>query len=163
MPTISAVFPSWAKDCGNSMKFVAKYFDELTTAELYEILKSRAEVFFLEQKIFCLDMDDVDYKSRHCFIEDGGRVIAYLRAYFKDGDDTAVHMGRVLTLNHGMGHGARLMQESIADIKESMKCERICLDSQKHAIGFYEKLGFCVVSDEFLEEGVVHVCMELVL
>lgn len=143
------------------MNFTAKYFDELTTAELYEILKSRAEVFFLEQKIFCLDMDNVDYRSRHCFIEDGGRVIAYLRAYYGEDDDTAVHMGRVLTLDHGMGFGARLMRESIADIKKNMKCERICLDSQKHAIGFYEKLGFCVVSDEFLEEGVVHVCMEL--
>lgn len=32
---------------------------------------------------------------------------------------------------------------------------------QKHAIGFYEKFGFRIVSDEFLEEGIIHVTMEL--
>ena len=31
------------------MKFVSKYFDELTTSELYEILKARAEIFVVEQ------------------------------------------------------------------------------------------------------------------
>lgn len=142
------------------MKFTAKFFDELTTTELYEILKSRAEIFFLEQKIFCLDMDDVDYRSRHCFMMNDDRVIAYLRAFYND-DNSVVQIGRVLTLVHGKGFGIELMNRSIADIKENMKCRKICLDSQKHAIGFYEKLGFSVISDEFLEEGVLHVSMEL--
>lgn len=31
------------------MKFVSKYFDELTTSELYETLKARAEIFVVEQ------------------------------------------------------------------------------------------------------------------
>jgi ElaA protein len=30
-------------------------------------------------------------------------------------------------------------------------------------VGFYEKFGFKVVSDEFTEEGVLHVKMELEL
>ena len=38
--------------------------------------------------------------------------------------------------------------------------EKINLHAQKRAMGFYEKLGFITVSDEFLEEGVVHVSME---
>ena len=46
------------------MEFLAKRFDELTTRELYEILKSRAEVFMLGQGIICQDIDDVDYESR---------------------------------------------------------------------------------------------------
>lgn len=32
------------------MDFVAKYFQELTTVELYEILKARAQVFVVEQR-----------------------------------------------------------------------------------------------------------------
>ena len=55
------------------------------------------------------------------------------------------------------------MEQSIKAIKEKMKCRKISMDAQKHAIGFYEKLGFIVVSDEFLEEGIVHVIMELEL
>ena len=35
------------------------------------------------------------------------------------------------------------------------------MHSQKHAAGFYEKFGFKITSDEFLEEGIVHVMMEM--
>ena len=34
------------------------------------------------------------------------------------------------------------------------------MDAQAYAVGFYEKFGFKVVSDEFLEEGIMHVKME---
>lgn len=143
------------------MEFRAKYFEELSLAQLYEILKSRMEVFMLEQRIFCLDMDNVDYRSRHCFLEDGGRVVGYLRAFYQADDPGIVHMGRVLTLHHGKGLGRALMERSLADIRENMPGRIIRLDSQKHAVGFYEKFGFRAVSGEFLEEGIPHVTMEL--
>ena len=143
------------------MTFIAKNFNELSTTELYEILKARAEIFILERKMCCLDLDGVDYISRHFFIENDGRVIAYLRAFY-DGDNTdIVQIGRVLSIEHGVGLGAEIMTKAIEDIKKIMKCKAICLDSQKHAVGFYEKLGFKAVSGEFLEEGVVHIEMEL--
>ena len=145
------------------MDFRAKYFEELKTSQLYEILKSRMEVFMLEQRIFCLDMDDVDYRSRHCFLEDGGRVVGYLREFYQADDPDALHLGRVLTLHHGKGLGRALMEQSLADIRRTMPCRVIRLDSQTHAVGFYEKFGFSVVSDEFLEEGIPHVVMELKL
>ena len=31
------------------MKLVSRFFDELTTAELYEILRTRSEIFVVEQ------------------------------------------------------------------------------------------------------------------
>ena len=142
------------------MQFKAKHFSELTAAELYEILKSRSEIFLLEQNIICQDMDDVDYDSLHCFLQEGRRVTAYLRAYYKEGDCSVVKLGRVLSLTHGIGLGTRLMQESIGYIKANMPCRKISINAQCHAIGFYERLGFRVVSDEFLEEGVPHVVMD---
>ena len=143
------------------MKLIVKEFNELTTTELYEILKSRTEIFILEQKIICQDLDDVDYKSLHVFIKENNRVAAYLRAFYKDNGKNTVKIGRVLTLKHGKGLGKKLLEESIPEIKKRMKCEKICMNAQKYAVGFYEKFGFKVTSDEFLEEGVVHVEMEL--
>ncbi len=145
------------------MNFRSKSFDELNTKELYEILKSRAEIFILEQNIHCQDMDNLDYDSLHCFFVEENRVTAYLRAFYIDSENNTVKIGRVLTLKHGSGIGRDLMEQSIKAIKEKMKCRKISMDAQKHAIGFYEKLGFIVVSDEFLEEGIVHVIMELEL
>lgn len=136
-------------------------FGELTTTELYEIIRSRSSVFLLEQGIICQDLDRVDYDSLHCFIEQDGEVVAYLRAFRKENSTDTVKIGRVLSLTHGIGLGTRIMTESVPKIKEAFNCKRITLNAQKHAQGFYERLGYSVVSGEFLEEGVVHVKMEL--
>ena len=143
------------------MNFTVKSFDELKTAELYEILKSRAEVFLLEQNIVCQDMDDIDYESHHFFIKEGERIIAYLRAYYTDRENKIIKIGRVLTLSHGNGMGRILMDNTINEIKNRFDCEKVIVNAQKQAEGFYKKCGFKTVSDEFLEEGIPHVKMEL--
>ncbi len=140
------------------MEFYAKTFDELTASEIYEILKARMEVFLLEQHIVCLDLDGVDYDSLHVFFEENGRVEAYFRA-FKTGD--AVKIGRVLTREHGKGLGRLLMEKGLDEVNRHFGCNKIILHSQKRAEGFYKKLGFETVSDEYLEEGVVHITMQL--
>lgn len=137
----------------------AKTFEELTARELYEILKARAAVFVVEQSIVYQDMDDLDYESLHVFREDGGQVTAYLRAFRTEPD--AVRVGRVLTISHGKGHGKELLEYGLQEIRRHFSPKVIALDSQCHAIGFYEKLGFRVCSEEFLEEGIPHVKMEL--
>lgn len=143
------------------MEFVAKTFDELTTAELYEILKARARIFLMEQGIQYVDMDDVDYEALHCFLKKGNTVISYLRAYYQGEEKATVKIGRVLSLEHQKGWGRQLMEESLPAIRERMGCTAFYMDSQKHAVRFYEKFGFQVVSEEFLEEGIPHVEMRL--
>ena len=142
-----------------NMNFYAKKFDELSTRELYEILKSRAEIFVVEQSIKYVDMDGIDYNSLHCYIEDGGRVAAYLRAFYDE--DGSVKIGRVLTLAHGKGVGRVLMEKSLAAIHEKLPTHLIYVNAQQHAVGFYEKLGFVGVSDVFYEENIPHIRMEL--
>ena len=140
------------------MVFKAKRFRELSEAEIYEILKARSRVFQLEQNIRYLDEDDTDYGSLHCFFEDNGQVAAYLRAF---PDNGKIRFGRVLTVTHGQGHGKTLMERSVREARERFGKLAIIMDAQKHAEGFYKKLGFITTSGEFLEEGVVHVVMEL--
>lgn len=143
------------------MNFTAKQFSELSLSELYEILKARSQIFIIEQNMHCQDIDGIDPNARHFFIEEGGKVLAYLRAFYDDESESVVRIGRVLSITHGVGLGAQIVRRAIDDIKMNMKYGKICLDSQKHAIGFYEKLGFKTVSGEFLEEGVIHVKMQL--
>lgn len=143
------------------MEFKAKTFDELTTRELYEILKARCLIFTVEQKIICVDPDGMDYQSLHCFLEDGGNIIAYLRAFVEDEKTGTVKIGRVLSVTHGEGHGTKLMRLAIPEIKNRLGCQKISVHAQKHAESFYALFGFKPVSDDFLEEGVLHVAMEL--
>ncbi|MBO5224162.1 MAG: GNAT family N-acetyltransferase [Clostridia bacterium] len=143
------------------MEFSAKFFSELTTKELYEIVRARTEVFLMEQKIICRDFDGEDYNCLHCFITDNGKVVAYLRAFKKS--DSTVKIGRVLSVTHGVGLGRELMQKSTLAIKEMLKCTKIVLHAQKHAQGFYEKLGYVTTSEDFWEEDILHVAMERIL
>ena len=143
------------------MKFYAKKFADLTPAELYEILKSRTEVFLLEQNIVCQDMDDVDYECLHCFISDGKRAVACLRAFLSG--EGEVTIGRVVSIEHKKGLGRELMQKSIEEVKKHFDCKKIVVHAQTQAEGYYLKMGFSTVSEEFMEENVPHVMMEMIL
>ena len=143
------------------MKLTTKYFHELTTTELYEILKARVEIFVVEQNCIYQDLDDIDYQSLHIFYEDNGKVIAYLRAFEKDSETGIVQMGRVLTLTHGTGLGGKLLKEGLSQVKEKMNPSSIYIEAQCYATGFYEREGFVISSAEFLEDGIPHVEMIL--
>ena len=145
------------------MEFISKKFDELTNVEVYEILKSRAEIFVKEQKIIYLDMDDIDYDSFHMFYTDGKRVVAYLRAFYIDDKKDVIKFGRVLTLDHGKGIGGKFLNDCIKYVKDKHIANKIYLESQSYATGYYEKAGFKIISDEFMEEGIPHKKMELLL
>lgn len=138
------------------MQFVSKSFDELSGGEVYEIVRARQEIFLMEQKIICRDFDGVDYYALHCFLWEEGKVVAYMRAFMQGGE---IHLGRFLTVRHGEGLGRRLMEEALPVVKEKFGCESISFHAQRHAEGFYQKLGFVTTSDVFLEEGIEHVEM----
>ena len=140
--------------------FKSKFFNELDVHELYEIIRAREEIFLLEQGIVCRDLDRVDYDALHCFIEQDGRILAYLRAYKTDRAGVA-KVGRVLSITHGAGLGVRIMRSALPQIKTKLGCHTVKISAQKHAQGFYEKLGFVTTSDEYLEENVPHVAMIL--
>lgn len=144
------------------MNLVIKSFGELTTTELYEILRVRAEVFVVEQDCVYQDLDGLDYNSMHVFLEQDGRVQAYLRVFLREEKEKVVQIGRVLTYKRGTGLGLELLIKGIEVAKTYFRAKKLYLEAQVYAIGFYEKVGFKVVSEEFLEDGIPHVCMELV-
>lgn len=143
------------------VNLVVKYFEELTTIELYEILKSRIEIFVVEQRAAYQDLDDKDYRSLHIFFEDNERVVGYFRAFFKE--NNVVQMGRVFTLYHGKGIGRKLLEAGIEHIKNKMNPKEIYIDAQSYAVGFYEVVGFKICSEEFIQDGIPHISMNLKL
>lgn len=145
----------------NNIEFLVKEFRDLTTEELYEILRVRAEIFVVEQKMNCQDLDGLDFSAKHFYLSENGVILAYLRAFFADEEKGVVKIGRVLSAVHNKGLGKGLMLNTIAEIKKDKRIKKIILNSQKHAIGFYEKFGFKTISDEFLEEGIIHLKMEM--
>jgi predicted GNAT family N-acyltransferase len=52
------------------------------------------------------------------------------------------------------------MVETILQVAEQNHVKTIYIEAQTHAIGFYEKFGFQVVSEPFEEAGIMHVEMK---
>ena len=143
------------------MELIVKEFSHLSACELYEILKARAEIFIIEQGIHYQDLDDIDYRSAHCFLWENDTVLGYFRAFYTDDTKKTVKIGRVLTREHGKGHGRTLMEKGMAALASVLPYERILIHAQTHAEGFYQKLGFVTTSAVFEEAGIPHVTMEL--
>ena len=136
-----------------------KSFDELTTRELYEILRQRAEVFMLGLGMRCRDLDREDYRALHCFIEnENGEIAAYMRVL--DGEDGSLLLGRVLAVPRGAGLGRRLVYECLPELKRILKADTATVHAQLQAEGFYRALGFIPEGEPFLEAGVMHVFMK---
>ena len=144
-----------------TMKTISRFFSELSTAELYEILRVRSEIFVVEQNCVYQDPDGRDCDSLHVFLEENGRVLAYLRSFMKDSD--TAQMGRVLTRPHGKGLGRELLRAGIEQIRIRQHPKRIFIEAQCYAAGFYEKAGFRICSETFMEDGIPHIGMMLEL
>ena len=72
-----------------------------------------------------------------------------------------VQMGRVLTVDRGIGLGGKLLKAGIEEIRARFHPAKIYIEAQSYAVGFYAREGFRVTSEEFLEDGIPHVKMEL--
>lgn len=142
----------------DKLKLTILSFEELTTFELYEILRVRAAVFVVEQECAYQDLDDIDYRSIHVTLRRDNGIVAYARV-FKE-DDDLWHIGRVLTTERNNHFGLKVMRVAIK-VAEENGAQNIEIEAQCYALGFYERLGFKVSSEEFILDGIPHRRMRL--
>lgn len=145
------------------MEFTFKHFTELSNEELYDILKLRAEIFVVEQDCVYNDLDDLDKDGLHQFLEKDGEIVAYSRL-LKPGSRFADYsIGRVVVKEseRRTGLGIRMMEEAKHYIRQEWKADKIKISAQKYLRKFYEDLGFEVVTQEYLEDGIPHFGMLL--
>ena len=141
------------------MNLIVKTFAELTTEELYKILKIRSEVFVLEQQSACLDPDGKDLFAVHAYFEENGEILAYLRVLDRGIHFDEVSLGRILTVHRGKGLGAAIVKEGIRVAEERFGAQKIKICAQTHVRGFYEKAGFRQISDILFDHGIEHIYM----
>ena len=143
------------------METFVKRFDELTVDELYEILKLRADVFVIEQQCIYPDIDQKDRKSLHVFVKNQNEIVAYLRVLEKGVSFDEVGIGRVISKYRRKGLGTVVLKAGIQAAKEIYLADEIIIEAQTYAKSFYELQGFVQCSEEFLEDGIPHIKMNL--
>lgn len=143
------------------MELVIKRFDELTNGELYDILKARSDVFVVEQSCPYPDMDGKDKSAYHLFLRDENGIAAYLRVLKAGASFPEPALGRIFTTRRGEGLGAEIVRKGIRFAREKLGAEKLRIEAQVYARGFYEKLGFRQCSEPFMDDGIEHIEMIL--
>ena len=136
-----------------------KTFQELTTDELYELLRVRNEVFVVEQNCVYQDLDYDDQKSMHLWLTEGEKVVALARVCPAGTHMKEISIGRVITTERGKGYGKQIMIHAIDAAVEHFGATLIDIEAQEYAKGFYEGVGFRQSSDIFMRDGIPHMKM----
>jgi predicted GNAT family N-acyltransferase len=123
-----------------------------------DLSRVRHQVFVIEQGVPVeLEIDGLDTQSTHvraCSPE--GEVIGTARL-LPDG-----HIGRVAVLKtwRGRGIGQRMM-DALIDQARYKGYSQVMVNAQISALSFYERLGFRLAGDEFMDAGIPHRRMTL--
>ena len=140
------------------MRHEVRAFDELSLRQLYALLKLRSDVFVVEQNCVYGDIDGRDFDAVHVLLYDEEDVLqGYLRVYRHE--DGTIRIGRVVSRTRGKNYGRMVLQDGIQVAESAFKAEEIVIEAQVYTIPFYAKEGFVTASEEFLEDGIPHVCM----
>jgi ElaA protein len=143
--------------------FKNKRFDELTTTELYKIIKIRFEVFICEQTCFYQDLDDKDFESIHLMGYENNELVAYARLLPKGVSyENYCAIGRVLTKETARrkGYGIELMNRAIEICKQEFGGD-IKISAQQYLEKFYSDFGFKTGTEMYFEDQIPHVGMVL--
>lgn len=145
------------------MEIIIKKFDELSTFELYEILKIRSEVFIVEQNCPYNDVDGKDYKCTHIMIKENNTIAAYIRTIPPGISYETSSFGRVLVREEFRGRdlGKKIVKAAIDYLFYIDKVETITIGGQYYLEKFYHSFGFETTSEIYLEDNIPHIDMSL--
>lgn len=143
------------------MDLVAKHFSELSTEELFDIYKLRVSVFVVEQKCAYQEINEADKAAYHIWLQDENGIQAYARVLPQGTIFPDVSIGRVISVKRRCGIGSKIVSAAVDVAKDKFRAKRITIEAQVYARELYEKIGFRQTSEEFLEDGIPHIQMQL--
>jgi len=140
-------------------------FDALSVHELHDIFQARQQVFSVEQNCVYLDADGHDEHSHHlaAWAHAGGGLLAYARLVDPGRKYAEPSIGRVITTARarGCGLGRALVQRMVAHARSHFPGQGIRISAQSRLEAFYAEVGFTVVGERYLEDGIPHTEMLL--
>ncbi|HEY8568015.1 GNAT family N-acetyltransferase [Microbulbifer sp.] len=119
----------------------------------------RQKVFVEEQQVPAdLEWDELEESAQHFLIYQSNKAIGTGRL------TGGGKIGRMAILKDARGHGAGLeLLNRICKFARVSGQKNVYLNAQVHAVPFYQKAGFTVTGEEFMEADIPHVRMDLTL
>ncbi|MBI1185020.1 GNAT family N-acetyltransferase [bacterium] len=133
-------------------------FSALSTAQLYDIMALRQEIFVVEQNCPYLDADGKDHESFHAMAYEGPVLVAYARIVKPGISYSETSIGRVVVkeMQRGQQLGYELMRRCHHFVVQHLGQQVIRISAQTYLLRFYNKLGYQSTGKEYLEDGIPH-------
>ena len=123
----------------------------------------RRTVFIEEQGVSEADeVDDLDDVAIHLLARVVGEPVGTARLLVQ-GETGKIGRVCVLAQARGTGLGAALIRAALDELRRQPGVTKAKLGAQTHALGFYERLGFTATGPEYMDAGIPHRDMVLVL
>lgn len=137
--------------------------DDMNPVLLYDLLALREAIFVVEQSCVYQELDGLDKIADHLLMTQDENVVACLRVLPPGGIRSQVRIGRVAVSSdrRKQGLGRLMVQSAIDKICLDYPSSGIYLDAQTYLQTFYLSLGFRICGEEFLEDGVPHIPMQI--
>lgn len=136
-------------------------FEQLSAADVYEVLRLRQRVFVVEQHCPYLDADGLDTQCWHALGTRDNHLIATARIVPPGLKFDEPAIGRVASAPEvrRTGLGRALMRSAIAQCDALYSGRPIRLAAQRYLEAFYGSLGFVAEGAPFDEDGIEHIEM----
>ncbi|WP_164670925.1 GNAT family N-acetyltransferase [Virgibacillus doumboii] len=143
------------------MEWVVKTFNELSNEELYAIMKTRVDIFVVEQECPYPELDNYDQQAIHFFLKINEEIAANVRLLPNGSKYEEASIGRVLVAKkfRGQGYAGQIMQKAIDFLVNEWNEKRIKIQGQEYLKKFYSGLGFKQISESYLEDDIPHIDM----
>lgn len=135
-------------------------FKHVTNEKEWEDCLSIRKIVFIEEQQIPVEeeIDEFEKEADHFVLYHEGKPVGAGR--FRKFDEYGkVERICVLKETRGTGAGKQIM-DGIEQFALAKGITTLKLNAQTHAIPFYEKLGYIVISDEFLDAGIPHKTMK---
>lgn len=97
----------------------------------------------------------------HIWLQDENGIQAYARILPQGMTFSDFSIGRVISVKRRCGIGSKIVAAAIDVAKDKFRAKRITIEAQVYVRRMYEKIGFHQTSEEFLEDGIPHIQMQL--
>jgi predicted GNAT family N-acyltransferase len=125
-----------------------------------QLVQIRTEVFIHEQHVpVYIEWDEFDEDAIHLLALDEKNQPVGCARILKHG-----RVGRMAVIKSWRGTGlGKLILDKAIEICRRLNMPKINISSQTHAIKFYEKAGFVITSEAYIDANIWHVDMVLTL
>ena len=117
------------------------------------------DLIFVQEQRFYDDVEEIDNTAWHLVVYEDGKLMGCARLFFEE--EGVLHAGRIAVRKEYRGkHRGSLIMSELEKKALEIGAQKIILGAQYQAVPFYEKQGYTVCSEEYLDQGYPHFNME---